>query len=135
MGWGEAWGSTWDGAWGVREPVTWSTWGVSWGQAWSNAWGYIAAPTVLYQDQAGGDDAPPQTRSQHEREAALSDELEQTMRALLWHPKTVAAVATSVADTREATRLRQRHAAATTLVQTRARLADEQDDEEWILMS
>ncbi len=121
-----------------RPPNARALWGAAWELGWIDAWELpvIGGPTIFYQDQPrGGDDAPKRTRQQHEREKDLSESLEQTMRAMLWHPRTVAAVAASVADTREAIRSRQRHAAATTLLETRARLADEQDDEEWILMS
>lgn len=116
-----------------RTPITWSTWGVSWGQAWGNSWGPIGAPTILYQQQGGG--LPKRRRKQHEREKELSESLEQTMRAMLWHPRTVAAVASTVATTREDQRLRRRHEAVHTLLQTRTRLAEEQDEEEWILMA
>lgn len=84
-------------------------------------------------DRGGG--LPQISKRRREREKDLSESLEQTMRALLWHPKTVAAVAASVAGVREDRRQRDRQATVRTMVETRARLADEQDDEEWILMS
>lgn len=55
------------------------------------------------------------------------------MQALHDHPRAVAAVASSVAETREAERLRRRHEAVDTLLKTRQ--AEEQDEEEWILMA
>ncbi len=132
--WDDAWGESWDST-GVHVPTSWPSWGVAWGQAWGNAWGFIGAPTIFHQDQPRGGGLPKLRKAQHEREKELSEALEQTMRAMLWHPRAVAAVATSVATTREEQRVRRQHETVHTLLQTRARLAEEQDEEEWILMA
>lgn len=104
---------------------------MSWGQAWGNSWGFIGAPTIYYQ-RGGG--LPTISRRRHERERELSDALDATMRELFWQPIEAAALAATQAATQHREHVRRVETTTRTLLESRARQEEEQDDEEWVLM-